>query len=429
MTNRQRINTVAQKRWPTVVVVDDTQSVPDDFLDAIRMLADDRTKVVLGTTDANWEQQNTIRVSSVNSVKALANEFRRRRDEILPIVQEFDSHVGDDFHSTRIEDRIESAMDCPTPWQFAYALRGGWRQTRHILNAADDFNDHAHLLTAIAARQLSSLDGGCSTEDLESDARILGHDGEWVSSAVQRLESQRVILVGESIRCLHLRSAAAIVELSLDSKTPDQAKPILDVLRGIVGASDVPLRGISWLLHEVRNYRSKILTSDIKSHILARCLNAHTHIERRDACFVLAHLLGWRDITASELLDQAARQLQIWVADVNGDAAYGIGSLINNLHNDDKELCRDFVADLEPSVLAEKLENIACKDGYAWGYLLDRIRCGCPKDWSERFRVEIPRDTVLRYVGTFSVADLGQLTEFIVGIASFDLDFAMTAWS
>lgn len=148
MSDRERIEIVAQKRWPTIVVVDDTQSQADDFLDAIRTLADVRTKVVFGTTDANWEQENTIRVSSVSSVNMLVKEFKRRRDEVLPIVQKFDSHVDDSFLSIRIEDRIASAADCPTPWQFTYALRGGWRQARHIMNAVRDFDGYDYLLAA-----------------------------------------------------------------------------------------------------------------------------------------------------------------------------------------------------------------------------------------------------------------------------------------
>ncbi len=71
---QQAIATVASKRWPTVVVVDDTQVQSDDFLDAVEELADERTKVLFGTTDRNWERKNTLRVSAKGSVKVSVHD-------------------------------------------------------------------------------------------------------------------------------------------------------------------------------------------------------------------------------------------------------------------------------------------------------------------------------------------------------------------
>ena len=108
-TDRQRVDVVASKRWPTVVVVDDTQFQSGDFLESLREQSDDRTKTVFGTTDPAWERQDTIRVSASASVAALAKEFKTRRNEILPAVRRFDPHVGDRFLETRIETRIDFA--------------------------------------------------------------------------------------------------------------------------------------------------------------------------------------------------------------------------------------------------------------------------------------------------------------------------------
>jgi hypothetical protein len=423
--HRQRVDVVSSKRWPTVVVVDDTQFHSGDFLDLVREQSDNRTKIILGTTDANWERKNTIRVSASASVEALGEAFRARRNEILPIVKRFDSEIGDDFLSTRIEARVESASRSETPWQFAYVIRGGWRQTRQILNAARDFEQNHLLLTAITVRQLASLDAGCTREQVVSDAQALGYDESWAYAAVHRLESQGVLLVGETIRCLHLRSAAAIVELALGTKTAGESIKVVDVVRNIVSAPDVALRGISWLLHEIGSYRPGILTHDVKKGILKRCFNAHAHIERRDACFVLANLLGWKDTTASTLVTEFAGQIGTWIIEVDGEDAYGVACLIGNLFHDDKELCRHLLEDTDPRPVAAKLSCLGCEDGYAWGNLLRNLCSACSKEWSDRFLARIDRDPVFEYVGRFRREDLGRLSEFIEGIAWFDFDFAL----
>lgn len=424
-TDRQRIDAVVSKRWPRVVVVDDTQFQSDDLLDSLRELADDRTKVILGTTDASWERQNTIRVSASASVRALAETFRIRRNEILPVVQSFDSHVGDGFGSTRIEDRIESAARSETPWLFAYAVRGGWRQTRQVLNAASDFDENDLLLTAVAIRQLASLDAGATMEQLVSDAQTLGHDAAWVQAGVKRLESQRALLVGETIRCLHLQSASVIAALSFESKTIGESQGLVDLAQNVVSGPNTPLRGISWLLNEIRRHRPRIIVGDVKTGLLKRCFNAHTHIERRDACFVVAHMLGWRDITASELLADFSSLIQMWVVEVDREDAYGVASLINNLYNDDKELCPRFLDEIDTVHVAEKLADLECRDGNAWGYFLGRLCCGASQEWSDSFSARLPRDAIMRLVERFGADDLFGLSELIEGLYCFDSDFAL----
>lgn len=424
-TDRQRVAVVASKRWPTVVVVDDTQAQSGDFLDSLREQPDDRTKVLFGTTDALWERQSTIRVSASASVDALAKAFKVRRNEILPIVKRFDRQVGDDFLSIRIEQRIDLAAKSETPWKFAYVLRGGWQQIHHILNAAHDFDENDLLLMAVAVRQLASLDGGCTMEQLVSDARTLGHDSSWAEAAVQRLESQRVLVVSETIRCIHLRSASQIVELAFNARTPDESRKIAAMMRSVVSAPDIPLRGVSWLLSEINKSRPEIVTDNVKVGLLKRCFNAHTHVERRDASFILAHFLASKDKTAVELLAGFAGQLRTWVTEVNGEDAYAVASVINNLVNDDRQLCRKFLDEIDPRPIAEKLTSIGCEEGYVFGNLLGRLRCGCSQEWSIRFSACIPRISVLDYVGRFQAQDLEDLSEFVEGIASFDLNFGL----
>ena len=429
-TDRHQIDFVRSKRWPTVVVVDDTQLMSYHFLEDLLELSDDRTKLILGTTDADWEREQTFRISASAAVQLLAEVFRARRDEILPIVQRLDSdsHVGDDFLSTRIEDRIAIAANSETPWQFAYAVRGGWRETRQILDVARDFEENDLLLTAVAVRQLVSLDAGASLPQLIRDAHWLGRDDAWVRSGIQRLESRRFLLCGDSIRCLHQRSAAAIVDFSLNSRSGETARGLMAMIRSVVSEPEVPLRGISWLLHEIRLYRSLILTPETKRDLLQRCFNAHSHIERRDASFVVACLLGGEDSTTIDILGHYDGQIRTWIVEATGEDAYGIGSMVNNLFNDHNEECKRFLDSVEPRLIAEKLSSLDTKDAYAWGYFLGRLSVGSPKEWGSRVSKYLPREDVRQYVAGFSAGELEELSNFIKGIAGFDFDFALECY-
>ncbi|MCC7422234.1 MAG: hypothetical protein IT428_18305, partial [Planctomycetaceae bacterium] len=130
LSDSERLAFIATTRWPTVAVIDDTQTYSPDFIASLQEHSRNNFKLICGTTDLNWEKRNAIRLSASAAVQILAENFRKRRHEVLSIVKRFDSHIGDDFMSVRLEDRIDSAAKSNTPWEFAYALRGGWRKTR-----------------------------------------------------------------------------------------------------------------------------------------------------------------------------------------------------------------------------------------------------------------------------------------------------------
>lgn len=421
----QKISFVRSTHWPTVVVVDDTQSISERFLHELQELSDDKTKVVLGTTDIDWQRDKTIRISASDSVRALAKEFRERRDEILPIVQQFDSQVGDDFLSIRIEDRIRSAENSETPWQFTYVIRGAWKETRRILGIARDFEANDLLLTAIAARQLISLDVGASMAQLIKDTRILGRDEFWVQTGIQRLKAHRILLCGESIRCVHLRSASAILDLSLDSRSDDVIESLAQMFRGIVSEPESSLLGIYWLLFQVGHRWSRITTPEIRDNLLQNCFNSSSHIQRKHASYVVAHMFGHDYDAATDIIERFGHHVLKWIAEVNAEDAHALGGLINNLYNALGEGCRNFLSAIDPRLISEKIPNFAVSDGYVWGNVLGRLSVGTTKEWRVSFSNSLRHDEVRQYVRRFQPAELEDLSEFLCGMSGFDFNFAL----
>src|SRR5581483_4114214 len=110
--------TLGAQKWKTVAVVDDSQTLPPEFLAEVHATACASIKVVFGTTDQTSERPNAIRAAAKIGVETLADAFRSRRAAVLSIVRQFDPHVGDGFLDTRLESRIDQASTENTPWLF-----------------------------------------------------------------------------------------------------------------------------------------------------------------------------------------------------------------------------------------------------------------------------------------------------------------------
>src|SRR5208283_4575897 len=162
--SRQAVTT--RPLWKRVLVIDDTQKFPDRFAERLAGRAGGTIKLIRTTTDIEGQGLSSIRLPAKVAVNALADEMRRRRAEILPIVRHFDSDVGDGYLDTALERRITEAEAADTPWQFAYILRGGWSQAKRALDNLRDFSRADLLLFVIALRQLVSLDAGCTSEEV-----------------------------------------------------------------------------------------------------------------------------------------------------------------------------------------------------------------------------------------------------------------------
>ena len=228
------LNAVRMDHWQRVLVVDDTQTLSSGFIDQLNELASSRLNVITGTTDAGGEQPRAIRIPAQVAVETLATDFRRRRDELLPIVNLYDSRIGDAYSAIPLEWRIDEAAKSDTPWHFSFVLRGGWVHAREHLNTLRDFDRADLLFVLIAARQLLSLDAGSDPEEIVSDAQAMGRTEHWVAAGIDILRRQRVILDSLPLRCLHIQAAIVAIEYSLRRRREDTFPALLPALRRMV---------------------------------------------------------------------------------------------------------------------------------------------------------------------------------------------------
>jgi hypothetical protein len=419
------IDALRSQTWRTVAVVDDSQVLPIELTQTLRDVVGENLKIIFGTTDPKGEQRQAVRTAARVAVETLANHFRAQRTAILPIVQQFDSYVGDGFLDVRIERRIDDAAMEDSPWQFAYVLRGGTRKVHDLLNAARDFDHSDLLLVLIAARQLATLDAGSSVIDLMAEAQKLGRDEAWVRQSLNVLSRQRAILVSGDVRCLHLKSAGSIIEASLEMRKGTDYVELLSLHQNILKNPSLPLRGISWLLHCFWRHEKTVVGAEIKSELVSRCFAARKHLEIRDACFVLERLLGRRDKAVLAQVLANRELLHSWIIGADLTDAYALGGAINNIHNDSPSEGAALLGGIDPKVIAAKIGAASPTSGYIWGNFISRLCVGKERGWRDAVASHLPREAMRRAVATVSSSQSDELPKYIEGVAGFDFDFGL----
>jgi hypothetical protein len=419
-------------RWKRVVVVDDAQTFASTSIERLAELAGPRLTSITATTEATGERPRSVRIPTHVAVEQLTSEFRRRREEVLPIVQKYDSRIGDDFMATPFEWRLDEAAKSSTPWQFAFVLRGGWTRAREQFDALRDFDRADLLLVLIAGRQLLSLDSGSELNTLIDDALALGRTKEWALTTLDLLRRQEAVLPGAPIRCLHIESARIVVETALKRSNTDSFQPIVAALRRLVYDGNAPTRGIHWLNEQVlgadafrysnKSAGTRFYERDALEALVKRLLGSRTALERRDAAFVLSRLL-WYDELDKERLRTDFTVLRGWLETVTSDNAYALAELLIYLGR--TEPYSELVRSMDPSVVWERVKLAEPSTGYSWGRYLGRLAASADRNWRKRALDLADRHRLFELVARFTPNELVHLREFVLGIANFDTAFGL----
>jgi hypothetical protein len=418
--------------WRKVLVMDDAQALPEGFAEHVANLAGPRIKVIRAITDSTGERSSAVRIPAKVAVEILAEDFRRRQGEVLPIVRRFDRRVGDGHSEISLERRIKEAANSDTPWQFAFVLRGGWNQFDKELHVLRDFARSDLLLVVVAARQLVSLDAGCTVEELLKDAQQMHRAEQWARDGIQQLRRRNAILPVDHVQCPHIRSAMAVVESFFRNRKDQEFSTVVSFLRSSPLLDSSPLRGISWLLSAVfstgyyfgpRDTAWAFLWPEHVGRLVQRCVGAMTAVERRDAGFLIGTLLGHRLLSPDQLLAHG-NILKRWLVAADGTNAYAFGNVINNLYNENEEAARHLVQSVPPETVAKMLATLRATEGYVWGYFLGRLLLAADDEWRAGLKAALPRDQIRALATGFKSTQLEDLTEFLINLASCDLDFA-----
>ena len=314
------------------------------------------------STDASRETAKAVRIPLEASVKALAAEFRRRRDEILPIVRHYDQY------RRRISSILAGTAHrrgCKSNDTVGVHVHPAGRLAEHegAVERPARSRPRGPALAIVAACQVASLDAGTNEATVARYAGHFGRDAAWVSAVLATLRGHGAVLPGGVLRCRHIMAAVRIIKETLSDHVDASFWQFVAVLRQLVRDSIGNPRGISWLVEDSQvmalgfyQEPSQPLTlySELVDSIVAFCMQQTHSIERRDAGFLLNRLIAHRVLSPDRLRPHFP-VLARWVEAADGQNAGAIAWAVNNLYNESKTDAAELVEFVDPATITAHL--------------------------------------------------------------------------
>ncbi|OLD64186.1 MAG: hypothetical protein AUF65_00220 [Chloroflexi bacterium 13_1_20CM_50_12] len=416
----------------TVLILDNAQSLDQSLIRRLLDRATESLAVIVVSTDDVVHPRDAISIANSRAVATLAKATLSRKKEMLPIIQKLDPSIGEGFFDVSLERRVEEATTCETPWQFNFVLTGGELRTKDILAYMRESNRVDLLLATIAAGQIVTLDEGVSGSWLEQAVPLLGKDKHWLEQSLRILQERRVAFGESYYRCSHLRFSVYVLRVMCADRSDIEWNHLLTMLGEIITWESTPLRGISWLLNELRFadafvYQEKyntIVTSSNWQQILDRCWKANSGKDRGDAAFVLDALIDWNSNHIQAITDNASL-LAHWIEDADNNSSYGLGTLLNNLSQDyrhARHITETMYKCIDPYVMASKLSRVKWSEVAAWSYLIGRMRVTSSREWREQFDQAVDFTFIESLIDTMAASDVYAFNSLLKNIGGYHLE-------
>lgn len=396
---------------PTVVLIDNAQRLSRQFLRNVLGMASPRLRVIVATTDPLPFADEAIEIGAKRAVSVLAEDFRKRENEILPIIRALDDRVGEGYLDESLSDRIKFAeSSAKTPWEFTYSLAGGWQRGNDFVAFLRDHERADLLLAAIATRQIATLDSAVDPTWLYSKTSVFQRDREWIESALRLLVERRAILMDPqgNVRCPHVRFAEVVLRKAFKLPKDEEWGQLIELVRTSIGVDAPPILGAFRLLFELsfadglRLNAGDLFDDRLLHELLDRCWSAVDGRTRGAAAHLLMTLLRWRKERVLESLRSNIEKLAEWVDEAESDSAYGLGWLINDIHNSDPKFTVQLARLSSPIKMARRLSAGPVREWMLWRNLVNIL--GFDDDWRSKFSLGLDGDNLIGTIDNLSVS-------------------------
>jgi len=141
---------------PAIYIFDNAHLYKEEAL-KIQQQANNNCKVICVYTDILDGKENSIRITSKQSVNMLYEFYKNNAENIIPIVRGINKEVGFEFGDVSYYSLINKASYEKSPYYFNYIIRGA---AKYIKVKMDDYKNDGYLdvLAVIAIYQILSAD-------------------------------------------------------------------------------------------------------------------------------------------------------------------------------------------------------------------------------------------------------------------------------
>jgi len=365
----------------SLYLIDDAQVYPEQFVNDVCRQARPNRKVLLAKTVSDRLDSEDIVLTNKDAVSVLFSEFTKRKDEIWPIVKECDNSVGVNMMDIPIEQRLKSAKEAKTPWQFNYILRGGWKSMIGLYESISGHGDCDLLAASIAVFQLLKLDKPVNLTYINDVYKRCKFDFCWNKSDIDYLVQKRVVLSADEIRIVHLESAKVIASMFFDSEKNEKQVALIRTIENEFREQRVSALGMVWLCNGC-DYSYKyhfcaeelFITESIKESINTFLQNLNTSEEVRNMMCLMERILfvTRRNGENLQLFIQNENVIRNYICKTDSTSASGISALLNTIYNSDKAIYSSFCRTIDWCALIQRMQLEKEPDYYAWGGLFNR---------------------------------------------------------
>ena len=191
--------------------------------------------------------------------------------------------------------------------------------------------------------------------------------------------------------------------------------------RTIISRPDIPLRGISWLVHEFRitdmgRWRWKrVVTDEAWSAIVKRAADCDL-ASRRDAMFAIHAILNGR---AQKLLTEMPSLVQ-WLNESSSESAYAGSSLINDIYNESKDLASTLGNAVDLAQLSRGFGDASTSEWYGWGCLFDRLTLVLSAERREQLAQLLKAGDLVKRAESAKPDELADLAKMAMATSNLD---------
>ncbi len=346
-----------------------------------------------------------VAVAPKRAVAALAAELEQRADSLLPVLREFDSHVGNRPFDKPVERAISHAAHRATrPWQFMFNLGSGHLRLRKVLTKLHAEPPLFDLLFAISLRQLATTDAGCPLPWLAKALERMNLPSDGIEQWIETISAELPLICdGDKASTPHPMVASRVVNACLYRYRRD-AEPRRRLFFDQFEDRDVGARGFAWLLSYLDHDTSLAIgtpEADFADRALASCFAAD---ERADACWGAEPIVSrWRP----NGLSAYSSILTAWIEEGESNSAYALGRLVNAAANEESGARRGerrtwhgvpWVSASDPQSVARWASRAQESDAAPLGALLNRLVHAGSMEWRAEVARSLDEDAVCSVV-------------------------------
>lgn len=422
--------------YKTVYIVDDAHQINKLLLERLIDQVNAKRKLIIAMTNSNnneVEIENII-ISRDSAIENLYNHYRANENTIVPILNKIreDMTIGNLHLETPYEYVLENAKNEATPWLFNFYLRGGWNSINTSFSIIKKHERCDITLVLIAIHQLFFIDKEISFEDLVEFSSTWGHSQKTVEYNLFFLEKQKMIIIENGYRTLHLQMACRVVVKFYKESEEEEREKIIEFIREKVLDNQISFQGINLFInltwsYEISNiFHNKIFSDEIISVLVNRWFNEIDSENIKFGSFVMESLLS-ANYSYKSLFEENNLELRRLIENTNEYTAYAHSILLNNFYNEDKKLKKLFVDSLNLDSIIKNLSKIESSSSsiYVWASFLDRLKIGQTQKWVRKFNELMPKREISYALKNCPIDSVSSISKMLVALYFFDEEYAI----